>query len=163
MKIGVISDTHIPDKAKQIPKAILDAFKNVDMIIHAGDLVDLSVLNELKGVCKDVLAVRGNMDPEEVKNKLKEKEILQIGKHRIGIMHGFGAPNNLPESLIKEFKDDGVDIIIFGHSHNSMNEVKDGILFFNPGSATDKIFADFNSYGIIEVNDKIEARIIKIG
>lgn len=162
MKIGVISDTHIPERANEIPQKILDDFKNVDMIIHAGDLVDLSVLEKLKSVCSNVKAVWGNMDPQEVRKKIPEKEILQIEKHRIGIMHGYGAPNNLVQQLSSIFKDDKVDMVIFGHAHYSVNERIGGILFFNPGSATDKIFAPYNSYGIIEINDKIEARIIKL-
>lgn len=162
MKIGVISDTHIPDKAVDIPQKILDEFKNVELIIHVGDLVDLSVLNKLKSTGKKVLAVWGNMDPGEVKKELPEKEILEVGKYRIGIMHGCGSPNKLTELLTSVFKDDRVDMIIFGHSHNALNQWENGILFFNPGSATDKVFAAFNSYGIIEINDKIEARIVKI-
>lgn len=162
VKIGVISDTHIPERANEIPQKILDDFKNVDMIIHAGDLVDLSVLEKLKSVCSNIKAVWGNMDPEEVRKKIPEKEILQIGKHRIGIMHGYGAPNNLVQHLSSIFKDDKVDMVIFGHAHYSVNEKIGGILFFNPGSATDKVFAPYNSYGIIEINDKIEARIIKL-
>lgn len=162
MKIGVISDTHIPERANEIPQKILDDFKNVDMVIHAGDLVDLSVLEKLKSVCSNIKAVWGNMDPEEVRRKIPEKEILQIGKHRIGIMHGYGAPNNLIQSMGSIFKDDKVDMIIFGHAHYSVNEKIGGILFFNPGSATDKVFAPYNSYGIIEINDKIEAKILKL-
>ena len=53
-------------------------------------------------------------------------------------------------------------MLVFGHSHQPMNEIKDGILHFNPGSPTDKIFAPFNSYGILEINDKINGKIIKI-
>ncbi|MDO8655790.1 MAG: YfcE family phosphodiesterase, partial [Nanoarchaeota archaeon] len=60
MRIGVIADTHIPDRAECLPKQVLDAFKQVDMVIHAGDIVDLSVLDTLKSVCKDVHAVWGN-------------------------------------------------------------------------------------------------------
>ena len=162
MKIGVISDTHISDKSKNIPQEILEEFKNVDMIIHAGDLVDLNVLDQLKNVCSNVKAVWGNMDPEEVRKTLPQKEVLQIGNHKIGIMHGYGSPNNLIELLTSAFKDDKVDLIIFGHSHSGLNEKKGGILFFNPGSPMDKIFAPYNSYGIIEINDKIKARIIRI-
>ena len=162
MKIGVISDTHIRDKAKNIPQKILDEFKGVDMIIHAGDLVDLSVLDKLKDICPNVKAVWGNMDPEEVRKKLPEKEILQVGNCRIGVMHGYGAPNHLVELLSSVFKDDNVNLIIFGHSHAGLNEKKGNILFFNPGSPLDKIFAPYNSYGIIEINDKIKARIIRI-
>ena len=61
-----------------------------------------------------------------------------------------------------EFKKDKVDIIIFGHSHTPENKKIDGILFFNPGSLTDKDFAPYNSYGILELNDEIEAKIIRI-
>ena len=162
VRIGVISDTHIPDRAKEIPKEILDDFKKVDMIIHAGDLVDLGVLEKLKSVCGDVKAVWGNMDPDNLKKMLPEKEIFRIGKHKIGVMHGYGAPDRLIAKLSDIFKDDGVDIIVFGHAHYSVNEKINGILFFNPGSATDKVFAPYNSYGIIEVNDKIEAKVIKL-
>jgi len=162
VRIGVISDTHIPDRAKEIPQKILDEFKKVDMVIHAGDLVDINVLDKLRKACKNVTAVWGNMDPEEIKKVLPEKTILKIGNRRIGLIHGFGAPNKLIESLESVFKCDNVNIIIFGHSHYSVNEERNGILFFNPGSATDKTFSQYNSYGIIEINDKVEAKIIRI-
>lgn len=162
MKIGVIADTHIPDREKEIPRQILEAFKDMDMVIHAGDFIDLSVLDKLKTVCKDVKAVWGNMDPYEVRKQLPEKEIVRVGNHKIGIMHGYGPPNGLIGLLGEIFKEEDVDIIIFGHSHSAVNEKRGDILYFNPGSATDKIFALYNSYGIIEINDKIKARIIKI-
>ncbi len=162
MRIGVISDTHIPERAKVIPQAILEDFKNVDMIIHVGDLVELSVMDKLSAVCKNVLAVYGNMDPYEVRKKLPEREIIKIGKYKIGIMHGNGVPFRLIEFLRQAFKNDEVDLIIFGHSHKPLFEKNGDILFFNPGSPTDKIFSPYNSYGIIEINDKIEAKIIRV-
>lgn len=162
MRIGVISDTHIPDRAKEIPSRILSDFKHVDMVIHVGDLVDLSVLKKLKSVCAHVKAVRGNMDNEEVKSQLPEKEIITVGSFKIGVMHGRGAPDHLTDFLADAFKNDKVDMIIFGHAHYGVNERKNNILFFNPGSATDTVFAPYNSYGIIEINDKIEAKIIKL-
>ena len=162
MRIGVISDTHIPDRAKDIPRQILEDFKKVDLIIHAGDLVDLGVLDKLKSVCSRVVAVWGNMDPYEVRKKLPEKEIVEAGIHRIGVMHGYGTPGKLVELLAQAFKDDKVDIIVFGHAHSGLNEKRGGVLFFNPGSPTDRIFSPYNSYGIIEINDKVEARIIKL-
>jgi putative phosphoesterase len=162
VKIGVIADTHIPSQASQIPQKVLDDFKDADMIIHAGDLVSLAVLEKLKSICPDVRAVWGNMDPLEVRKKLSEKEIIEAGKYKIGLTHGYGAPNNLIPVLTQYFKDYKVDIIIFGHAHSSCNEKKGNILYFNPGSPTDKIFAPYNSYGIIEIGDKIEARIVKL-
>lgn len=162
MKIGVIADTHIPLKAQSIPKQILEAFKGVDMIIHAGDLVNLEVLGELKKICSNVKAVWGNMDPEAVRKKLPEKEVLKVDKYTIGVSHGCGAPDNLPALMSSLFEKDKPDLIIFGHSHSPLNEEKDGIIFFNPGSPVDKVFAPYNSYGIIEINDKIKGRIIKL-
>ena len=162
MRIGVISDTHISDSSQELPKKVLDEFKQVDMIIHAGDFVDISVLDQLKLVCKNVIAVWGNMDPDEIKKSLPEKTVLKIGNQRIGVIHGFGAPGKLIDLLDSLFKCDNVNIIIFGHAHYSVNQTKNGILFFNPGSATDKAFSKYNSFGIIEINDKIEAKIIRI-
>jgi len=162
MRIGVIADTHIPDRAKVIPQQILESFKGVDMIIHAGDFVDLGVLDKLKAVCKNVRAVWGNMDPYEVKKELPEKEIIEIGNYKIGIIHGYGRPNKLIDLVTEIFKNDNVNLIIFGHSHSALNKKRGNIIYFNPGSPTDKIFALHNSYGIIEINDKIEAKIVRI-
>lgn len=162
LKIGVISDTHIPEKAKSIPPKIMEGLKGVDMIIHAGDLVDLSVIEQLKAACPNVKAVYGNMDPSDVRKALPEKEIIQAEKYRIGLMHGYGAPVNLIELLSRLFKDDGVDMIIYGHSHSPENKKIGKVLFFNPGSATDKVFAPYNSYGIIEIDGGINAKVIRI-
>ena len=162
MKIGVIADTHIPDRAKEIPQQILEAFKEVDMVIHAGDFVDSSVLDKLKAVCKNVRAVWGNMDSYEIRKELPEKEIIEIGNYKVGIIHGYGQPNKLIDLVTEIFKKDNVNLIIFGHSHSALNKKRGNVVYFNPGSPTDKIFALHNSYGIIEINDKIETKIIKI-
>lgn len=159
MRIGVIADTHIPDRAKEIPQKILEDFKNVDLILHAGDLVELKVLDELRKI-KEVKAVFGNMDSFPVVNLLPKKELIQIGKFKIGLIHGFGHPNRLIEVVRKEF--DKVDCIVYGHAHNPVNEVRDGVIFFNPGSPTDKIFSAYNSYGILEINDTIRGNIIRL-
>ncbi|MFH1655529.1 MAG: metallophosphoesterase family protein [Candidatus Omnitrophota bacterium] len=160
MRIGVISDTHIPNRAKDIPEAVCKDFKEVDLILHVGDFVDISVLEKLKTFAP-VKAVVGNMDYPEVVNALPKKDVVKINNFKIALIHGYGAPIGLQERIRKEFKDKP-DIIVYGHSHKPVNETRDGILFFNPGSATDKIFSPFNSYGIIEINDKIEAKIIKL-
>ncbi len=179
MKIGVISDTHIPGKFEHVPGVIIDAFREVDIVVHAGDLVGLEVIAELEAACPKVFAVSGNMDYEAVRKKYPVKEILNIEGFKIGIMHGWGAPINLIDLLKDAFKEDNCDIIIFGHSHKPMNELIGETLFFNPGSATDEA-APYSSYGIIEINrpqdhklqngglasgcqsHRIDARIIRI-
>lgn len=160
MRILVLSDTHIPRVAQDLPKKVYDEIARVDMIIHAGDFVEKEVLDKLSAL-KELKAVYGNMDTQNIQNNLNQKEVIQAGAFRIGLIHGFGAPRDIVETVRNEFS--GVDAIVFGHSHSPMNEVRDGILFFNPGSPTDKIFATINSYGILEVNDSgITGRIIKV-
>ena len=101
------------------------------------------------------------MDCIEIRKQLKPKETFTIGKFKIGLIHGYGAPSELLETVKSEFK--GIDCLIFGHSHVAMNTKKEGVLYFNPGSPTDKIFAAKNSYGILEITDKkIEGRIIDL-
>lgn len=162
MKIGVISDTHIPERAQDLPKEVYLAFKNVDLIIHAGDLVSIDVLNSLNKICP-VKAVYGNMDSPEVKKTLKQKEIISIGNFKIGLIHGEGHPSVLIHLLKKTF-DQKLDIIVFGHSHSPINEKQSSTLFFNPGSPTDTIFSPYRSYGIIEISDNnIKAEIVRLG
>ena len=160
MKILVLSDTHIPVAAQDLPRAVYDAISGVDMIFHAGDLVEMSFLDKLRSL-KEVKAVRGNMDARAIQDQLNPKEIITIGKVRIGLIHGYGAPSEMMNTVTKEFEK--VGCIVFGHSHAAMNIKKDGILYFNPGSPTDKIFASRNSYGILEVTDKkIEGQIVEL-
>ena len=160
MKIGVLSDTHIPKNALELPGAIYKEFAHVDMILHAGDLSEMSVLTSLEEIAP-VQAVQGNMDSSELKALLPKKRIVKAGNFKIGLIHGYGPPNGLMKHLKQEFKG-GVDAVVFGHSHTPMNQTLDGILYFNPGSATDKIFATHNTYGIIEAGKTLTGRIIKI-
>lgn len=160
MKILVLSDTHIPVAAQDLPKEVYKAIDGVDMILHAGDIMDIAVLEKLKSL-KETRAVCGNMDSKEICKVLKTKEIINVGKVRIGLTHGYGAPSDIIPTVRKEF--DKIDVLVFGHSHAAMNMKKDGILYFNPGSPTDKIFAAKNTYGILEVTDKkIEGTIVEI-
>ena len=157
MKIGVLSDTH----SRSLSKKMLDDFKAVDLIVHAGDFCSLEDLNGLKKIGK-VEAVYGNMDGSGLRNILPKSQIISCDSFSIGLFHGEGAPKFLLDRVKKEFKGKKVDAIIFGHSHQPMNEKIGNILFFNPGSATDTIFAPFRSYGILDITDHIEGRIVKI-
>jgi putative phosphoesterase len=160
MRILVISDTHIPRSAADLPKEVYDEIPDVDMIIHAGDIVDEAFLDKLSAL-KPVRAVCGNMDSPKLQRLLKTKEVVQVQNVRIGIMHGHGASASLIDTVGAEFKN--VNAIVFGHSHAAVNIVKDGVLFFNPGSPTDTVFARTNSYGILEIEgDKIKAKIVDL-
>jgi putative phosphoesterase len=151
MKIAVLADTHV-HMLEHLPKKIIDAISTVDLIIHAGDFTDVQVLKELKQL-RRVKAVHGNMDSTELKNILPVKEIVEIENKRIGVTHGSGAPWGIEERVRKMFESDRIDIIVYGHSHQSQNKVIDGILLFNPGKATD-------SFGILTIDGDAEGEII---
>lgn len=160
MKIGVISDTHIPERASELPYEIYTAFQDASLILHAGDLVILDVLESLKKICP-VKAVYGNMDRPEVRKSLKDKEIITLNKFKIGLIHGSGHPAKLI-SFTKNSFNQKLDVIVFGHSHRPFCEKQDDTLFFNPGSPTDTIFSPYCSYGILEINDDIKPTIVRL-
>lgn len=160
MKIVVIGDTHIHDNSEKLPAQLLKDIKTADLIIHTGDITTELFLNSLKSI-KPVKACAGNMDSPELKKKLKKTEEVKSGNFKIGITHGFGAPDKVIEN-IKTLFDETYDLVAFGHSHKAFNQKMGNTIFLNPGSPTDKVFATYNSYGIITINDSIKAEIIKL-
>jgi putative phosphoesterase len=151
MRIAVLADTHV-NTLEHLPKKIIDTISTVDLIIHAGDFTDVQVLEELKRL-KVVKAVQGNMDSMELKSTLPVKEIVEIESKRIGITHGSDSPWGIEERVKKVFESDRIDIIVYGHSHQSQNTVINNILFFNPGKATD-------SFGILTIDGEAKGEII---
>jgi len=151
MRIAVLADTHV-NTFEHLPKKIIDAISTVDLIIHAGDFTDVQVLKGLKRL-RRVKAVQGNMDSMELKTVLPVKEIVEIENKRIGITHGSGSPWGIEERVRKIFESDQIDIIVYGHSHQSQNKVINDILLFNPGKATD-------SFGILTIDGEAKGEII---
>jgi len=147
-KIAVISDTHIPICLPSLPALLIDKLKTVDLIVHAGDFVNLKTFRDLERIAP-VYAVSGNMDDYRIKKILPLKREIKILNFKI-----------LHLRMRKEFVKP--DIIIFGHSHKPFKEVIDGVLMFNPGSATENFFTDINSFGLLEVDREIKVEHIEI-
>jgi putative phosphoesterase len=162
-KVGLISDTHIPIAAKTIPEEVFYAFKSeVSLIIHAGDLVSLTVIDELERIAP-VLAVHGNMDSLGVATQLPEINETEILGHKIGVIHGSGGPNGFIERVESIIKGKDYEIVVCGHLHNAFVEHKFGRLFINPGSPTDKRWAERNTIGILEItSQEVSPKIIEI-
>ena len=151
-RIGVISDTHIP-QFKQLPEAVRTHFAEVELIIHAGDLSRLSVIDELE-MLAPVTSVRGNIEEEEVVRTLPIKRELLVGGLRIGIVHILGDAQNRARAARQEFPT--ARCVVFGHSHIPYNQEHDGQLLFNPGSATDRRRQPRCSIGLLHVDDEKE-------
>jgi putative phosphoesterase len=154
-RIGVISDTHIP-QFKQLPEAVWAHFAAVELIIHAGDLSRLSVIGELETLAP-VTTVRGNIEEEEVVRALPIKRELLVGGLRIGIVHILGDAQNRVRAARQEFPT--AHCVVFGHSHVPYNQMHAGQLLFNPGSATDRRRQPTCSIGMLTIDD--EAKTIR--
>jgi putative phosphoesterase len=168
MLIGLLSDTHIRIPGTRsnlgqlcgntLPLQISEAFRGVDLILHAGDIYTLPVLEELEKVAP-VLAAEGDDDPFEIMNdnRVKLKHILNMEGITIGLAHQFeawdlGKQENLP------------DVIIFGHLHRPSLERRNGVLWVNPGSPTFPNYRyELGTVALLTVDDgKAEAQIIKL-
>ncbi len=160
MRALIISDTHIPFRAKSLPRIIYDEIEKSDLIIHAGDFVSPDVYYELKAL-KPIKAVYGNMDDPKFLSILKEVETFELEGHRVGLYHGLGPPVGLEERVLRKLSNYGnFDIIIYGHSHRASYKVKDGVHIINPGSPTDEVFASRKTYAILTIeNGHIDVEI----
>lgn len=161
-RIGVISDTHLADTGDSLAfllKIAEDHFQGAELILHAGDIVAPSVLAAFTPL--PVFAVRGNMDPATP--DIPIKRIIEVNGCRIGLMHGWGPPESLLERVQGEFHDMRLNALVFGHSHVPMCEWSDGMLLFNPGSATDRRGMPFASVGVLEIdNGVMSGRIVAL-
>jgi len=156
MKIGVISDTHLKGVSSQLIDIYQEYFSDVDMIIHAGDLVSIEVVDFLSQ--KPLHIVQGNMDSLEVKERFPEKRIVEVSGFRLGVIHGWGSPFGIERRIRSEFKD--FHVIIYGHSHRSANHIDKGVIFFNPGAATCLSIGESNSIGILDIGETVKGNII---
>lgn len=156
MKIGVISDTHLRDVNSQLIDIYEEYFSDVDMIIHAGDLVSLEVVDFLSQ--KPLHIVQGNMDSSDIKERFPKKRIVEVGGFRLGLIHGWGSPFGIEGRIRSEFND--VNVIIYGHSHRPANHVDEGVVFFNPGTATGSGLSGSNSIGILDIGEAVKGNII---
>ena len=166
VKIIVIGDTHILD-FEDLPQKMLKAILSADWVIHVGDYTSKNVLNGLLNL-KDqqFVGVYGNADPLSIRNQVLEKEIIDIDGKKIGITHpGVGGTyENTKNKLLRKFKDDDVDAIIYGHTHDPAIEEFNGIMLVNPGKGylEKEYFGPPTSFAILTLDDKIHAEIINI-
>jgi hypothetical protein len=152
MKIGVISDTHLSIPEYDLKSVNEDIFADVDMIFHAGDLTRMSVLEAFGD--KKVYAVCGNMDKPDVINSLPEKRIIDVGRYKFGLIHGYGPAKGIESRIISSFSED-VHVICFGHTHKPANHIKNGILMFNPGAFSGSHLLRKNrSVGVLTIDEE---------
>jgi uncharacterized protein len=151
--IGVVSDTHLPTRARSLPSGLFRIFADVQLILHAGDLVDEQVIDELSTLAP-VEAVAGNMDSFNLKQKLGRLKLIKINQLAIGLMHGDLAGRTVGSKEVAElFKPEKPQAIVFGHLHEPLNKRVEQVLFFNPGSAVEPRRGSWASCGKLRIDD----------
>jgi hypothetical protein len=150
MIVGVISDTH-----GRLRKEAVDALLGVDRILHAGDVGDPSILEELAKIAP-VTAVRGNVDIEEWAQGIPETELIEIAGVSVYMLHDLGQLDLKPEAA-------GIQVVVYGHSHRPKIEMKKNVLYFNPGSAGPRRFELPVSVGKLHIGDgRIRGELIEL-
>ena len=137
MRMLIIADTHLPSRAKRLPAAVLDAVDAVDVVVHAGDWIDVATLDLLEQRAKRLHGVYGNNDGPELRARLPEVARFETGDLRFAVIHETGQSKGRETRADAAFP--GVDVLIFGHSHIPWDTVSPaGMRLLNPGSPTDR-------------------------
>jgi putative phosphoesterase len=141
--VAVVADTHLPRGARRLPEACVERLRAADLILHAGDLVAVSVLEELRALGPPVQAVHGNVDEPALRQLLPERLVVEAGEARIGLVHEPGPAAGREARLAARFP--GCDAVVYGHTHLPQVERSGGVWILNPGSPTERRRAPFRS------------------
>ncbi|WP_055553677.1 metallophosphoesterase [Streptomyces sp. NBRC 110028] len=138
MRLLLMSDTHLPRRAKELPRELLDQVARADVVIHAGDWVDTATLDLLEARSHRLIGVYGNNDGPELRSRLPEVAYAELGGLRLGVVHETGAAQGRERRCAERFPE--LDVLVFGHSHIPWDSTSaDGRLrLLNPGSPTDR-------------------------
>ena len=149
MLIGVISDTH----GLLRPEAVA-ALRGVEHILHAGDVGDSAILDALREIAP-VTAIRGNVDASGAGAKLPATDVVELGGRLFYLVHSVHDLDINPVAA-------GVAMVVSGHSHKASVQVRDGVIYFNPGSAGPRRFSLPVTVGFVTVEDGVEASVLEL-
>jgi putative phosphoesterase len=162
MRLGIVSDTHLPRGSRAIPADCLERLAAADAILHAGDFIERSVLEELQALGPPVHAVRGNVDSAELQARLPLVRTVEAGGTRIGMIHDAGPAQGRLARMRRRFPE--ADAVVFGHSHLPLLEERDGFAIFNPGSPTERRRAPDHTMGIATIDGgRVAFELVRVG
>ena len=137
MRLLIIADTHVPKRARRLPDLVWQQVDEADVVIHAGDWVDVSLLDELEAASNLLIGVHGNNDGEALRARLPEVARAELAGLRLAVVHETGAAKGRERRCARDYPD--TDVLVFGHSHIPWDSVADtGLRLLNPGSPTDR-------------------------
>jgi len=137
VRVAVVADTHLPRGARRrLPAPCLERLEAADLILHAGDVVAASVLEELERLGPPLRAVHGNMDDAILRARLPARLVVEIGGLRIGMTHDPGPRAGRERRLAREFA--GCAAVVYGHTHEPQVAREGPVWILNPGSPTER-------------------------
>ncbi|MFF9086305.1 metallophosphoesterase family protein [Streptomyces sp. NPDC014991] len=137
MRLLIMSDTHLPKRAKRLPEPLLAELPHADVVLHAGDWVDAATLDLLESRSRRLIGVYGNNDGPDLRARLPEVARAELGGLRFAVVHETGPAQGREARCAARFP--GVDVLVFGHSHIPWDTTAPGGLrLLNPGSPTDR-------------------------
>ena len=139
----------MPRGARRLPDACVDRLAGADAILHAGDFMELEVLQFLQGLGPPVHAVRGNVDSAQLIARLPLQRVVRFEQVRIGMVHDAGPSGGRLQRLRRRFPD--AQAVVFGHSHIPLHERDNGFQIFNPGSPTERRRSPRHTMGLATV------------
>jgi putative phosphoesterase len=149
MQLAIVSDTHMPRGDRSIPARCLERCREADLILHAGDLADMSVLRTLQSLGPPVHAICGNVDNVAVRAVLPPRLELDLAGVRVGMVHAPGPRDGRLARLRAAFP--ACQAVVFGHTHMPEHAEDEGFQIFNPGSPTERRRAPMHSMGLARI------------
>ena len=145
LRLLLIADTHVPKRAKDLPAAVWDEVARADVVIHAGDWVEATLLDELEARSARLVACWGNNDGDELRARLPERADVTLAGVRFTVTHETGGSAGRDARMAKLHPD--TDVLVFGHSHIPWDSTAEsGLRLLNPGSPTDRRRQPFCTY-----------------
>jgi putative phosphoesterase len=152
MRLLLISDTHLPKRARDLPQQVWDEVERADVVIHAGDWVEVALLDELEERSKRLVACWGNNDGDDLRARLPERADVTLDGVRFTVVHETGASAGRDARMAREYSD--TDVLVFGHSHIPWDTTAEtGLRLLNPGSPTDRRRQPHCTYMTATVSD----------
>jgi putative phosphoesterase len=152
MELLLISDTHLPKRAKDLPAQVWAAVERADVVVHAGDWVDVATLDALESRAARLVACWGNNDGAELRARLPERADVTLAGVRFTVVHETGASGGRDVRMSRLYPD--TDVLVFGHSHIPWDTTSaTGLRLLNPGSPTDRRRQPFGTYMTVSVAD----------
>ncbi|KOX15494.1 metallophosphoesterase [Nocardiopsis sp. NRRL B-16309] len=152
MRVLLLSDTHIPRRARDLPERVWDEVDRADVVVHAGDWCDAESLDRLAARARRLVAVYGNNDGPDLRARLPEIARATLGGVRFAVVHETGAARGREKRCERRFSDS--DVLVFGHSHIPWDtRAPSGLRLLNPGSPTDRRRQPHHTYMTLEAAD----------